>query len=452
MTESASLSLVGQGSAGSNHRPAAKVASRVPAEIAEDAELQQAISIALPPNYTFELPKTIWRIRREGFTHVGLQMPEGLLVFAPAIANIITHFCPDAEVIILGDVTYGACCIDDLTAKAVGVDFLVHYGHSCLVPVNDQTDVRCMYVHVDIQLDARHLADTIRCNLDRQQKVALLGTIQFSSTLHRARDLLVEQGHFATPPVIPQSRPLSAGEVLGCTSPKLDGSAVDVAVFVADGRFHLESSLIANPTIPFFRYDPFTKRFFRESYAHAALHRNRQAAIEAARGAKTVGLILGTLGRQGSVGILEQLQRLLESKELPYFVLLMSEVLPDRLRHMHQHVDAFIQVACPRLSVDWGQFYSQPLLTPYEAFVAFGHEHYRTVYPMDFYAKDGGAWTNYGTGGPRMGSLARAVTDPKALIRERMAQRQQRQRERRVGAEAEDKKGQDIVIGYERDR
>jgi len=33
-----------------------------------------------------------------------------------------------AEVVVLGDVTYGACCIEDLTAKALGADLLVHYG------------------------------------------------------------------------------------------------------------------------------------------------------------------------------------------------------------------------------------------------------------------------------------------------------------------------------------
>ncbi len=34
--------------------------------------------------------------------------------------------------IIMGDVTYGACCVDDFTARALGADFMVHYGHSCL--------------------------------------------------------------------------------------------------------------------------------------------------------------------------------------------------------------------------------------------------------------------------------------------------------------------------------
>jgi len=32
----------------------------------------------------------------------------------------------------MGDITYGACCVDDFTAQALSVDLLVHYGHSCL--------------------------------------------------------------------------------------------------------------------------------------------------------------------------------------------------------------------------------------------------------------------------------------------------------------------------------
>jgi diphthamide biosynthesis enzyme Dph1/Dph2-like protein len=45
----------------------------------------------------------------------------------------------DSQVVILADVTYGACCIDDFTARKLGADLLVHYGHSCLVPMNVTT-------------------------------------------------------------------------------------------------------------------------------------------------------------------------------------------------------------------------------------------------------------------------------------------------------------------------
>ena len=38
--------------------------------------------------------------------------------------------------LVLGDVTYGACCVDDFTARSLGAEFMIHYGHSCLVPID----------------------------------------------------------------------------------------------------------------------------------------------------------------------------------------------------------------------------------------------------------------------------------------------------------------------------
>ena len=50
----------------------------------------------------------------------------------------------------------------------------------------------------------------------------------------------------------------------------------------------------------------------------------------------------------------------------------MSEVLPAKLKLMDKLVDAWVQIACPRLSIDWGEAFSKPLLTPFEAQVALG--------------------------------------------------------------------------------
>jgi len=38
----------------------------------------------------------------------------------------------EADTLIMGDVTYGACCVDDFSARALGADIMIHYGHSCL--------------------------------------------------------------------------------------------------------------------------------------------------------------------------------------------------------------------------------------------------------------------------------------------------------------------------------
>lgn len=63
---------------------------------------------------------------------------------------------------IIGDVTYGACCVDDYSAAALHADLLVHYGHSCLVPVDSSMLVPCIYVFVDIKIDVEHLTESVR--------------------------------------------------------------------------------------------------------------------------------------------------------------------------------------------------------------------------------------------------------------------------------------------------
>jgi len=81
-------------------------------------------------------------------------------------------------------------------------------------------------------------------------------------------------------------------------------------------------------------------------------------------------------------------------------VLFLSEIMPDKLAKFPQ-VDAWIQIACPRLSIDWGHFYAKPLLSSYEAFAMLGEARFpnlndrKDTYPMDFYSYEGGRWTNY---------------------------------------------------------
>jgi 2-(3-amino-3-carboxypropyl)histidine synthase len=79
----------------------------------------------------------------------------------PAPPTATRSFGGVEETFVMGDVTFGACCIDDFSAEALGADLLVHYGHSCLVPV-DVTRLPCMYVFVDIKMDLQHFLATVR--------------------------------------------------------------------------------------------------------------------------------------------------------------------------------------------------------------------------------------------------------------------------------------------------
>merc|ERR1711959_772440 len=93
---------------------------------------------------------------------------------------------------IFGDVSFGACCIDDLASRALGMDFLVHYGHSCIVPV-DQTTVTMLYVHVEVRIDVDHLVETVCLNFTKDQNLTFMGTVQFTSSINEAVDVLKKE-------------------------------------------------------------------------------------------------------------------------------------------------------------------------------------------------------------------------------------------------------------------
>uniref|UniRef100_A0A8C4I7A0 2-(3-amino-3-carboxypropyl)histidine synthase subunit 1 n=1 Tax=Dicentrarchus labrax TaxID=13489 RepID=A0A8C4I7A0_DICLA len=342
---------------GKHNRPR-RVANQIPDEILQDPELQEAIK-ALPANYNFEIHKTVWRVRQANSKRVALQLPEGLQMFACVIADIIERFT-EADTIVMGDVTYGACCVDDFTARALGADFMVHYGHSCLIPIDSTAGIKMLYVFVDIQMDNAHFLDTVKFNFPPGQSLALVSTIQFVAALQAVSAALKPEYDV----LVPQCRPLSPGEILGCTSPRLDRH-VNAIIYLGDGRFHLESIMIANPDIPAYRYDPYSKVFTREYYDHEAMRALRLQAIDKARLAQRWGLILGTLGRQGSPKVLEHLESKLQSLGKSFTRVLLSEIFPSKLDLMSD-VDAWIQIACPRLSIDWGTAFSKPLLSPYE--------------------------------------------------------------------------------------
>ncbi|KAF9818350.1 hypothetical protein IEO21_02865 [Rhodonia placenta] len=423
---------------------ASTVANQIPPDILNDAQLNAAIK-QLPSNYSFEIHKTIHHIRKNKAEMVALQMPEGLQMFACTITDIIERFT-NALTVIMGDVTYGACCIDDYTAKALGCDMLVHYGHSCLVPI-DQTTIKTLYVFVEIAIDSSHLVQTIRLNFpnDRQKfhdalldseetdsssrntsyeptRLALVSTIQFVAALSRLKDDLTTEYVDAQSPKlwtgkydanIPRSKPLSPGEILGCTAPTL--SDVDALIYLGDGRFHLESIMIANPTVPAFRYDPYSKKLTRERYNHTEMRtiRDEASGLQHSSPSKDKepplwGVVLGTLGRQGSFKQLQAITHQLNSSRtpIPYMPILLSELSPAKLALFDPHISAFVQTSCPRLSIDWGYAFDRPLLTPYETAVAVGkavgwmeevegevvrRQDKGGVYPMDFYTA-GSPW------------------------------------------------------------
>jgi 2-(3-amino-3-carboxypropyl)histidine synthase len=360
--------------------------NQIPDEISNNPELQSRISV-LPTNYNFEIPKTLWRIHQLKAKKIGLQFPEGLQMFACLLSDILVEFGDLSECIILADVVFGACCVEDLTANELNLDLLVHYGHSCLIPINE-TCMKTLYIFVDISINLSNLIETLIHNFpDSSIPIALVSTIQFVEGIYKAKEILKEHGYNNY--IIPQSKPRTGGELLGCTSPVIP---YPIIISVSDGRFHLEAAMIQNPGSKFYRYDPYLNKIFTESYDLEEMKRKRSNSIQELKNSNYIGLIMGTLGRQGSVHILEQLKKICREAGKRFSVFLMSDVCQEAI-NKYPDVDAWVEIACPRLAIDWGNDFSKPMLNPYECFVAF--KDISLDYPMDNYMYGGGDWSVY---------------------------------------------------------
>ena len=127
--------------------------------------------------------------------------------------------------------------------------------------------------------------------------------------------------------------------------------------YLGDGRFHLESIMISNPSIPAFRYDPYSKKLTRERYNHREMRSIRDEAVQTARRSIDAfapsstalvphkkadtplwGVILGTLGRQGSFKQLQAITHQLSGARnpIPYMPILLSELSRRRIRSIQK--------------------------------------------------------------------------------------------------------------------
>ncbi len=317
-----------------------------------------------------ELHTAIEHIREAALSDgskIGLQLPEGLVADCSAIMDDLSREFPTFRFVILANVVYGACCIDDVAAYALDCSLLLHFGHSELVS-SDRLLVPTRYVRVTIDIDTDKLIAAASGLETGSGPVHLLSTAQYLGALPIIAAKLEALG---IPAVMPATPGLAPGEILGCTCPVLPPAAR--CLVICDGRFHVEAIGKAVPDAVVYKFDPFLGRVLREHILPDTDGRvdlvDRTRAAVADRGLGRVGFLLGTLGRQGSVPLLRRLQGLVARRGGVGVTVAMAIMDEDRVRHLADGLDMLVLLSCPRLALDWGQQFEglgMPVLTANE--------------------------------------------------------------------------------------
>lgn len=330
--------------------------------------------------YDFEIERVAEEILKKKAKRVLLQFPEGLREQAFGVVRELSGRV-EAEFFVSGDPCYGACDLPLWQAKSLGVDLIVHYGHS---PMLGATKPPVVYVEAHAGIDVEEAVRRAIPLLGESETVGLVSTVQHLDQLPKAEKVLAEAGKEA---LIGGrgKRATHPGQVLGCdySSTLSVVEEVEVFLFLGGGEFHpLGLSLATEKDVV--TADPYTGRVGKISEEdRMKVAKKRWAAISAARQAKRFGIVVGLKVGQRKLLTAEALKEKIEKGGGEALLLCMEEITFENLANFTE-VEAFIETACPRIAIDGIEELRQPLITAEEALVMLGEMEWSQVWLETF--------------------------------------------------------------------
>ncbi len=287
---------------------------------------------------------------------VALNGPDGILPSVQETAlKIMERFGIPAY--ILADTCFGTCDMNTNGAKVLGAEILFHIGHT----INTTTfgeNVVLVDAYDDISFDnvAR------KCAKELAGKTISLSTdSQHILEVEKVKKILEEVGISVR--IGKGKGQLNDGQVFGCEFYPVSQTKdiVDANVFLGQSVFHAAGIALSTDK-PTYILDPYFNEIREVTDFAQKMKKKAILAIYKALEAETFGIIVGLKEGQFSKVTALKFKKELERSGKKVQLLALTDITDDRLRNL-KGIDAFIQVACPRISTD-NHFHKPVLSTP----------------------------------------------------------------------------------------
>jgi 2-(3-amino-3-carboxypropyl)histidine synthase len=300
--------------------------------------------------------KIFQEIKNRKSVSVALNGPDGLLPKVQQTAsNIMKRFGIPAFV--LADPTWGSCDLNSNGAKVLGTSLLFNIGHTINME-SFEKNVIMIDAFDDISFEK---VAKKSINVLQGKKISLLTDSQHLHEIEPVKKILGEGG--ITVVIGHGKGQLNDGQVFGCEfyPAKEVEEQVDVNVFLGQSNFHAAGVALATNK-PTYVLDPYFNEVREVSEFAKKLQKKATLAIYKAAEAETFGIIIGLKEGQLSKLTALKFKRELEKEGKSVQLIALTDITNERLKNL-KGIDAFIQVACPRISID-NQFDMPVLSTP----------------------------------------------------------------------------------------
>ena len=300
--------------------------------------------------------KIFQEIKNRKSVSVALNAPDGLLPKVQQTAsNIMKRFGIPAFV--LADPTWGSCDLNSNGAKVLGTSLLFNIGHTINME-SFEKNVIMIDAFDDISFEK---VAKKSINVLQGKKISLLTDSQHLHEIEPVKKILGEGG--ITVVIGHGKGQLNDGQVFGCEfyPAKEVEEQVDVNVFLGQSNFHAAGVALATNK-PTYVLDPYFNEVREVSEFAKKLQKKATLAIYKAAEAETFGIIVGLKEGQLSKLTALKFKKELEKEGKSVQLIALTDITNERLKNL-KGIDAFIQVACPRISID-NQFDMPVLSTP----------------------------------------------------------------------------------------
>ena len=330
--------------------------------------------------FDFEEERIKQEITKLGAKRVLLQMPEGLKPEAPKLAKIIEKY--GALAIISADPCYGACDIAISEAEGLGVDLIVHFGHAKMVK---HEPVPTIYVEARATVKLDKAVEHSLPLLISYTSIGLATSVQHLQTLNMAREILTRAGKTV---IIGNTEQIAyPGQVSGCnySNVKSIANEVEAFLFVGGGMFHA-LGIALSTSKPTFIADPYDNRAYPINVETQKILKQRFAIIQEAKNSKKFGVFVGLKPGQKHLDNALHVKELAEKNGKAAYLLATREINPETLLEFPS-IDAYVNTACPRVSLEATGKFQKPVLTINEFKVVCGESSWENMLKKGLFEK-----------------------------------------------------------------
>ena len=289
-------------------------------------------------------------------TSVSLNGPDGMLPQIQETAIKITEKF-GIPAYILADTTWGTCDLNSNGSKILGAEIQFNIGHTINTELFEKNLILInAFDNVDFDTVAKKCPEILK-----GKTISLVTDSQHLHQVDKVKKILTQNGIIVK--IGKGKGQLNDGQVFGCEFyPATDlKKEVDAYVFLGQSNFHA-AGIALSTNLPTFILDPYFNEVREITEFAQKLKKKATLAIYKAAEAKSFGVIVGLKEGQLSKVFALKIKKELEDEGKKVQLFALTDITNERLKNF-KGIDAFIQVACPRISID-NQFDKPLLSTP----------------------------------------------------------------------------------------